>query len=93
MTAGHVPGTIYPRDGQRPHAPTLCAHRSSVRRGFRSQTVLCYEHGAFDLVRQDGTAIECQTADGLVPFRFCVRHVDRAVSSYRGQVTPRPVRA
>ena len=68
----HVPGTVYPLGG-RPHPPTLCAFRRS-RRAFRPVTVLCYEHGDYEIIGPNGS-ICLSTAEGPIPHSFCEKHV------------------
>ena len=88
QTHQHIPGTLYPRDGSKPHLPTMCSHRRGIRRNFRSKTVLCYEFGAYDLVSAEtGKASHIETAEGPMPHRFCEKHIKDALRCYqRGTV-------
>lgn len=82
--AAHVPGTIYPLGG-RPHLPTMCRHRTGVRRQFRAVTVLCYERGVWEFVNpQTGEVGHIQTAEGSMPHRYCDKHKRAVERSYRG---------
>lgn len=85
MSTTHVPGTLYPTDGQAPHLPTQCRHRSSRQRNHRSQTVLCYARGEWEPVNPaTGEPARIQTAEGPMPYRFCAKHKAQVERSHRG---------
>lgn len=80
----HVPGTIYPVGG-RPHLPTMCRHRTMVRRGGYKRTVLCYEVGTWEFINPEtGKPQHIATAEGPMPFRWCDKHKRAVERSYRG---------
>ena len=79
---GHLPGTLYPLNGPA-HLPTMCGHRTGVRRNFRSHTVLCYAHGDYEVVNQDtGVRAHIETAEGKIQQRYCSKHIQSRMDSY-----------